>query len=137
MARSSAPKPHDVTQESAPAPLIATALKCRCPRCGQGRLYSGYLKVVERCADCGLNLASNDSADGPAVFLLFVVGFIALPLAFWINAVYDLPGWAFLAIACTLIVGMTLVLLPPAKALVIGLQYRHLPEDFEGDGNNG
>lgn len=120
-----------MSAETGPAPLIATALKCRCPRCGRGRIYSGYLRIVERCADCGLALASNDSADGPAVFLLFVIGGIALPLAFWINALFDLPGWAFIAIACGLIIGMTLAMLPPAKALVLGLQYRHRPEDFK------
>ena len=123
-----------MTDETAQAPLIAAALRCRCPRCGEGRVYSGYLKVVERCDVCGLALASNDSADGPAVFLLFVIGFIALPLAFWLNAVFDLPGWAFLTISCGLIIGMTLALLPSAKAFVLGLQYRHRPEDFEIDG---
>ena len=126
-----------MTDETTQAPLIGAALRCRCPRCGRGAVYSGYLKVVERCAECGLTLASNDSADGPAVFLLFVIGFIALPLAFWLNAVFDLPGWAFLAISCGLIVGMTLALLPPAKAFVLGLQYRHRPEDFESDGGVG
>ncbi len=120
-----------MTDGARPAPLIATALKCRCPRCGRGGVYVGYLKVVEHCRECGLTLASNDSADGPAVLLLFVIGIVALPVAFWFNAVFDLPGWAFLAIACGLIVGMTLALLPPAKALVLGLQYRHRPEDFE------
>ena len=123
-----------MTTDKAPAPLIATALRCRCPRCGRGRVYAGYLKVAERCADCGLALASNDIADGPAVFLLFIVGGIALPLAFWINAIFDLPSWAFLAISAGLIIGMTLALLPPAKALVLGLQYRHRPGDF-GDGD--
>ena len=111
------------------------AIRHRCPRCGEGAVYAGYLKVVDRCAVCGLALAANDSADGPAVFLLFVIGFVALPLAFWINALFDLPGWAFMGIACLLIVGMTLLLLPPAKALVLGLQYRHRPEDFEVDRN--
>ncbi len=133
----STPLPAPGTDEAAPAPLIATALRHRCPRCGEGRVYSGYLKVVERCAVCGLALASNDSADGPAVFLLFVIGFVAIPLAFWLNAVFDLPGWAFLTISCGLIMVMTLALLPPAKAFVLGLQYRHRPEDFEGEGGAG
>ena len=115
------------------APLIASALRCRCPRCGRGRVFAGYLKVADRCSDCGLALASNDSADGPAVFIMFIVGGIAIPLAFWINAVFGLPSWGFLLIACGLITAMTLALLPPAKALVLGLQYRHRPEDF-GDG---
>lgn len=121
-----------MTEPPAQAPLIGTALKCRCPRCGQGRVFAGYLMVVDRCAECGLALASNDSADGPAVFIMFIVGFVAIPLAFWINAVFALPSWAFFAIACGLIIVMALILLPPSKALVLGLQYRHRPEDFEG-----
>lgn len=119
--------------ETGPAPLIATALKCRCPRCGAGRVYDRYLKVTERCSECRLALASNDTADGPAVFLLFIVGGIAIPLAFWVDAIFGLTSWAFLALSAVLIIGMTLALLPPAKALVLGLQYRHRPEEFDGD----
>ena len=69
-----------MSPETGPAPLIATALRRRCPRCGRGGVFSGYLRVVDHCADCGLALASNDSADGPAVFLLFIIG-IVLPFS--------------------------------------------------------
>ena len=63
---------------------------------------------------------------------MFIIAVVVLPLAFWVVAVFDLPGWAFLAICCGLILAMTLAMLPPAKALVLGLQYRHRPEDFQG-----
>ncbi|NNG03364.1 MAG: DUF983 domain-containing protein, partial [Inquilinus sp.] len=56
--------------------MLRTALAGRCPRCGRGRLYAGYLTLVERCESCGLALAENDSGDGPAVFLIFIIGFL-------------------------------------------------------------
>ena len=83
---------------------FAAGLRCRCPRCGRGALYRGYLDIVDRCAVCGLELAGKDSGDGPAVFLI----------------------WG------TVILGVTLGLLRPAKALVMALQYRYRRAEFDG-----
>ncbi|WP_026869301.1 DUF983 domain-containing protein [Inquilinus limosus] len=106
------------------SPLTA-ALGCKCPRCGQGPLFKGFLTVAERCPVCDLDLSEVDSGDGPAVFLIFILGFTVVPLALWLGIAYDLPDWAPIAIGGVLIVLLTAVLIRPAKAYIVALQYRH------------
>ena len=52
---------------------FSAGFRCVCPRCGEGDLFAGYLKVAPRCESCGLDLAFADSGDGPAVFVIFAV----------------------------------------------------------------
>lgn len=105
------------------SPFIC-ALGCKCPRCGRGPLFRGFLTVAERCDVCGLELSKVDSGDGPAVFLIFILGFTVVPVTLWLALSFDLPAWAPLAIGAVLIVGISAILLRPAKALVVALQYR-------------
>ena len=72
---------------------IATGLACRCPRCGQGRLYGGFLTVAETCDVCGLDLRKADSGDGPAVFIIFILGVLVVPLALLFEAQVAPPLW--------------------------------------------
>jgi uncharacterized protein (DUF983 family) len=104
---------------------LAAALACACPRCGKGRLFSGFLTLAERCSVCGLDLRAADSGDGPAVFLIFIIGFTAIPIALIAQSVFDLPDWAPLLIGAVLILGLAALLLRPAKAYIVALQYRH------------
>ncbi len=115
-------------------PPLRAALGCRCPRCGAGRLFRGYLTVVDHCDRCGLALAENDSGDGPAVFLIFIIGALAVPLALWIEATFTPPVWVHALTSGGFVLGLAAVLLRPAKAYVVALQYRHRPEEF-GDGD--
>jgi uncharacterized protein (DUF983 family) len=105
--------------------VLSTGLACRCPRCGRGRLFQGFLKVVPACSSCGLDLSSADSADGPAVFIIFIVGGLVVPLALITQALFDPPFWLQMAIWGTMIVAASLALLRPAKAIMIALQYKH------------
>jgi uncharacterized protein (DUF983 family) len=107
------------------ASLIRAALFCRCPRCGVGRAFSGFLTTAERCGSCGLGLAAMDSGDGPAVFLIFILGFAVVPLAIWASNVVDLPYWLQSLFWGVVILGLTVGMLRPAKALVLALNYRH------------
>lgn len=107
------------------APLIRAALFCRCPRCGQGRAFSGFLTTAERCESCGVALADMDSGDGPAVFLIFILGFAVVPLAIWVSSVTNLPDWLQSLFWGLVILGLTIGMLRPAKALVLALNYRH------------
>jgi len=104
---------------------IAVGLKCRCPRCGQGPLYDGFLTVAERCSVCGLDLQKADSGDGPAVFIIFILGFVVVPLALWFESAFTPPLWLHLLIWPVVIVGGALALLRPAKGILIALQFRH------------
>lgn len=112
---------------------LATALSCHCPKCGKGSLYKGGLSLdlKEQCEICGLNFSKNDSADGPAVFLIFLLGFLLVPLALIFEVAFAPPLWVHVVIwsICALVI--TLGLLKPLKAFVIALQYKYRPGDWE------
>jgi uncharacterized protein (DUF983 family) len=111
---------------------VKTGLACRCPRCGQGKLYSGFLKVADSCAVCHLNLAEADSGDGPAVFLIFILGAIAVPLAFVLQFKLALPEWLTMSILTAVVLGGALLLLRPAKGIMVALQYRNRAGENRG-----
>ncbi len=118
----------DKYAEVSPATVAARAC---CPRCGQGALYSGFLTVAERCEVCGLDLARQDSGDGPAVFLTFILGFSVVPFALWVAMQVDWPLWLHTIIWGFIILGLTIGMLRPSKAYLIALQYRHRRNDYE------
>lgn len=124
-----------MTRPSRPtvSPLRA-ALSGTCPRCGEGRLWSGFLAVRPRCGVCGLDLARHDSGDGPAVFLIFILGFLVVPIVLWVEMTWRPALWIHAVLALALVLGGALALLRPAKAYVLALQYRHRSEDFEDEG---
>jgi len=111
---------------------LTTGLSCRCPRCGRGRLYRGYLTIADRCSVCGLDLGKADSGDGPAVFLIFILGAVAVGLAFVLQFVIELPVWLTWAILVIVVIGGALLLLRPAKALMVALQYKNRAGEFAG-----
>ena len=112
---------------------ILTALACKCPRCGEGSLYpSGFnLVLLPACPVCGLNLSKNDSADGPAVFLIFILGFSLVPLALLFENIFAPPLWVHGVLWGIVALGATIGMLRPLKAYIIGLQYKHRPEDWQ------
>jgi uncharacterized protein (DUF983 family) len=106
------------------SPFVA-GLRCRCPRCGRGRLFAGLLRVAPVCSICGLDLKKADSGDGPAVFVILVLGALVVPLAILVERLFGPPEWIHLALWPPLILAGSLVLLRPFKATMIALQYRH------------
>ena len=104
---------------------FAAGLGCKCPRCGRGRLFEGYLTVAETCGQCGLDLGKADSGDGPAVFIIFILGFLVVPLALVLEAKAAPPYWVHLAIWPAVILGGALGLLRPLKGLLIALQFHY------------
>jgi uncharacterized protein (DUF983 family) len=101
------------------------ALTCRCPRCGEGRIFSGLLTVRAACPACGLDLSAEDAGDGPAVFLIFFLGAIAVGIAALMEIELEPPIWVHLMVLTPIIVGGAIGLLRPLKAYMIALQYRH------------
>ena len=117
-----------LTARPAVSPFHA-GLRCRCPRCGTGPLFSGFLTVSERCSGCGLDLRAADSGDGPAVFVIFVVGPVVVALAFWTEFTFAPPYWIHMVLWGPAILAGSLALLRPFKATLIALQYRHRAGD--------
>ncbi len=107
---------------SSPSPVSA-GLKGRCPRCGEGKLFAGYLKLAPKCQACGLDFAFADSADGPAVFIMFIAGFAIMGGVLWLEFTYEPPFWVHMVVWLPLTLGLCLALLRPMKGLAVALQY--------------
>ena len=100
-------------------------MTCRCPRCGEGRIFAGLLTVRPSCPACGLDLSAEDAGDGPAVFLIFFLGAVAVGIAALMEIEFEPPIWVHLLVLTPLIVAGAIGLLRPMKAFMIALQYRH------------
>ena len=111
-------------------------LVCRCPRCGLGKLYRGLLNVAPACGECGLDLSAHDAGDGPAVFVILIVGGLAVALAFIVETRFMPPIWAHLIYQIPFVLGASILCLRPLKALLIVLQYRHSVAGFGGGSND-
>jgi uncharacterized protein (DUF983 family) len=107
-----------------PSPLTA-AFTCRCPQCGKGKLFQGFLTLRPRCESCGLDYDFVDAGDGPAVFVILGAGFIVVFAALLVEVLYQPPFWLHAVLWLPLILVTTLMPLRPIKALMIALQYRH------------
>ena len=104
---------------------ISAGLGCKCPRCGRERLFDGFLKVAGRCSACGLDLTKQDSGDGPAVFVIFLLGALVVPLALLLEFKVEPPLWVHLMIWPVVVLGGALAMLRPLKGLMIALQYKN------------
>jgi uncharacterized protein (DUF983 family) len=109
---------------------IARGLRCRCPACGEGPLFQGFLHVRPVCEACGADLSGQDSGDGPVAFIVLIVGGIVVGLALVVEVGYAPPVWLHLLLWLPLTVALTLALMRPAKAVLVALQYKHRRHDF-------
>src|SRR5882757_9133110 len=103
---------------SKPNPLLSGAAG-RCPNCGEGHLFEGFLKVAPACEACGYDLAKADSGDGPAVFVILIAGFIVAFGALFTELAFNPPVWVTLIIWLPATLVISLVLLRPMKGLML------------------
>jgi uncharacterized protein (DUF983 family) len=108
-----------------PQDPVSTGVKGRCPRCGEGRLFEGYLGLRKNCSVCGLDYSFADSGDGPAVFVILIIGFIVVGLALWMEVSYEPPIWLQLLLWVPLTIVLSLWLLRVLKGILVNLQYRN------------
>jgi uncharacterized protein (DUF983 family) len=104
---------------------IRTGLACHCPRCGQGRLFQGFLNLRPSCQACGLDYGFADAGDGPAVFIILIAGFIVVGCALVVELRYEPPLWLHALLWLPLILATTLLPLRSMKGLMVALQYHH------------
>ena len=104
------------------SPFIA-GLACRCPACGKGGLYEGYLKVRSVCPVCGFDLKRADPGDGAAVFVVLIVGGIVAFLALYTELRWSPPPWVHLILWLPLTAILGLGLAPVFKSLFIAAQF--------------
>jgi uncharacterized protein (DUF983 family) len=109
-----------------PVSLVTAAFGCRCPRCGRGNVFDGLLTIVPRCAVCGLDISAQDAGDGPAVFVILILGAIVVLLAALVEINFAPPIWVHIMLWFPVTLAGAILLLRPLKAGLIALQYRHL-----------
>lgn len=97
----------------------------KCPACGEGGLFKSYLALKDACPACGADFLAADSGDGPAVFVIFVVGFLVVPLAFVLQFGFGWPIWASAGSGILATLGLSLWLLPMFKGALFSLQWVH------------
>lgn len=98
-------------------------LLCKCPKCGTGKLYNGFLTFADKCSHCGLDYTGFDAGDGAAAFIIMFLGFIIVGLALVVEVKFGPPIWLHLVIWIPSIIGGSLLMLRPAKALMVAAQY--------------
>ncbi len=116
----------------APVSPLSAGLRCRCPRCGRGKLFDGLLGIAERCAECDLDLTPHDSGDGPAVFVMFILGAIVIPFVFAFERLVEPPMWAHIVIWPPVVIVGAIALLRPMKAILVALHYKNLRHEYDG-----
>ena len=115
-----------------PNALLAGALG-RCPHCGEGRLFEGFLKVSPRCEACGYDLAKADSGDGPAVFVILIAGFIVAFAALITEIAVHPPIWVHLVLWLPATLIICLALLRPMKGLMLAAQFMNKASEARHD----
>jgi len=111
--------------------------RCRCPRCGEGKLFRAYLKVADNCSACGLDFTPHRADDLPAYLVIVIVGHIVVPTVLWIETNYSPPVWLQLAIYLPLTLISALLLLQPVKGTVVGLQWALRMHGFDDNPPEG
>jgi uncharacterized protein (DUF983 family) len=97
--------------------------RCRCPRCGEGKLFRAFLKVDGNCSVCGLDFTPHRADDLPAYLVIIIVGHIVVPMALMIETNYSPPVALQLAIYLPITLVASLLLLQPVKGAVVGMQW--------------
>ena len=111
-----------MTQKGGAAPFLA-GLTGHCPNCGEGPLFTGFLTITPRCKVCGFDLTPADSGDGPAVFVIFIAGFVSAFGILFTEIAYRPPLWVEFVIWLPVAAILSLGLLRPLKGLMIAAQF--------------
>lgn len=106
-----------------PVSPVKAGLGCRCPRCAKGKLFKGFLDFADKCDHCDLDFSDFEKGDGPAVFIILILGFIVVGLALVVEVNYQPPLWLHALLWGPMIIGGSLGMLRPLKGITIAMQY--------------
>ena len=115
--------------QTTPKGPLLTGIRGRCPRCGEGKLFRGFLKLASRCDVCGLNYGFADPADGPAFFSMTIMSFPVVGLALWFDAACAPPWWVHLVTTLPLVIVLCALPLRPLKGWLVCSQYFYKAEE--------
>lgn len=96
----------------------------RCPRCGQGHVFDGYLKLAPACEACGLAFGHLRADDAPPYFTIFLVGHLLVPGIFWVERAYMPPMWLHMALWLPFFTLASMAILRPVKGAVVAWMLR-------------
>jgi len=109
--------------------LLSVGLRCRCPRCGEGRLFDGFITLRPRCEACGLDYGFADPADGPAFFIMMSMAFPVTAFGIWLELAYHPPLWIHAVVTLPLLLLACVPIIRPLKGLFIASQYINKAEE--------
>ena len=109
--------------------ILKFGWKCRCPRCGQGPLFDGFLALAPKCEACGLDYAFADPADGPAFFVMMTMAFPATAFGVWVELAYEPALWVHLITTLPFLLLSCIPPIRPFKGMLIASQYVHKAEE--------
>lgn len=104
----------------------------KCPECGRGRLFAGYIKTGADCSECGLDFSGHRADDAPPYLTIFIVGHTAIPLALASKQLFDPPMWMQFAIWLPIMAAAMWLVLPASKGAMVGLQWANRMHGFSG-----
>lgn len=107
----------------------AAGVTGRCPRCAEGALFAGFLKVAARCPACGADLSRMDPGDGPAVFVILVAGGAACFGLLFTDAALHPPIWLDVVVWLPVAAALCLLLLRPFKGVLVAAQLANRAAD--------
>ena len=95
----------------------------RCPACGEGKLFRAFVKVADRCNACGEDLHHHRADDFPAYLTIFLVGHLVVPIAMYVEIVYQPSYWLHAALWAPMVILLSIGLLQPIKGMIVALQW--------------
>jgi len=120
-----------------PVSPVTAGLTGRCPRCGRGHIFSGFLEIADRCTVCDLDLSRENVGDGAAPLIMLLVGAFATGFVLWLEFTFQPSVWVYLLVVPPIILVPGLALIRPLKGLLIALQYHHRAGDTGKDTFDG
>jgi uncharacterized protein (DUF983 family) len=113
---------------------ISAGLRCRCPNCGEGRLYRGFLAFKERCDACEADFTGADTGDGASFFVMFAALIVIVPSAMFFEFAFRPAAWLHALIWPPVTIAFCLFLLRPIKATLFALQWANHAGQAKFDG---
>ena len=118
-----------MAEAAAARSIVSVGIRGRCPRCGEGRLFAGFLKLAPRCNVCGLDYSFADPADGPAFFVMMTMAFPVTAFGIWVELAYEPPLWVHFVTTLPLLLLACIPILRPIKGILVASQYINKAEE--------
>jgi uncharacterized protein (DUF983 family) len=122
-----------MTHERSLSTAFLNGLKCKCPSCGDGKIFDGYIKVNHSCEACGLELHHQRADDAPPYFTMLIVLHIVVSGILAVEQIYSPPNWIQLAIWMPTATLLSFLFLRPIKGALIGIQWAKEMHGFNSE----